>query len=117
MLVHSNGQYYDYENEPTENAAEVDQTGHSDSNSDVTEASESVANNMANLYMLGENKNAKFENNAFIDFLGVGATWGIHCMYSKFHKWKEITAVKNLERVVVGVGGAGEEDSENPWGI
>lgn len=35
-------------------------------------------------------------------------------MYSKFHKWKEITAVKNLERVVVGVGGAGEEDSENP---
>ncbi|CAA3028215.1 transcription factor MYB56-like [Olea europaea subsp. europaea] len=74
VLVHSNGQYNDYENEPTENAAEVDQTGHSDSNSEVTEASESVANNRANLYMLEENKNAKFENNAFIDFLGVGAT-------------------------------------------
>ncbi|CAI9779618.1 unnamed protein product [Fraxinus pennsylvanica] len=72
-LVHSNGQHY--ENEPMRNAAEVDQSGHSDSNSEVTEASESVANNRkANLYMFGENENAKFENIAFIDFLGVGAT-------------------------------------------
>ncbi|KAL2464475.1 transcription factor CSA-like [Forsythia ovata] len=75
VLVHSNGQYYG--NEPMANAAEVDQSGHSDSNSEVTAASKSVANNRANLYMFGENETGKFENNnniAFIDFLGVGAT-------------------------------------------
>lgn len=57
-------------------AAEVDQSGHSDSNSEVTAASESVANYRANAYMFGENENGKFEKNniAFIDFLGVGAT-------------------------------------------
>ncbi|CAI9779592.1 unnamed protein product [Fraxinus pennsylvanica] len=74
LLVHSNGQYYG--NEPMAHAAEVDQSGHSDSNSEVTAASESVANYRANLYMFGENENGKFETNniAFIDFLGVGAT-------------------------------------------
>lgn len=47
----------------------------SDSNSEVS-ASESVANNRANLYNCGENEKGKFEkgNMAFIDFLGVGAT-------------------------------------------
>ncbi|KAK4412714.1 Transcription factor CSA [Sesamum alatum] len=54
------------------NAANVDdhQSGYSDSNSEVS-ASESVANNRANLYMCGENEKGKM---AFIDFLGVGAT-------------------------------------------
>lgn len=45
--------------------------GNSDSNSGVSGASESVANNRANLYMCGENEKG---NVAFIDFLGVGAT-------------------------------------------
>ncbi|XP_057785330.1 transcription factor MYB54-like isoform X1 [Salvia miltiorrhiza] len=47
----------------------------SDSNSEVS-ASESVANNRANLYGCGEDEKGKFEkgNMAFIDFLGVGAT-------------------------------------------
>ncbi|KAL0454677.1 UNVERIFIED_CONTAM: Transcription factor CSA [Sesamum latifolium] len=54
------------------NAANVDdhESGYSDSNSEVS-ASESVANNRANLYMCGENEKGKM---AFIDFLGVGAT-------------------------------------------
>lgn len=47
----------------------------SDSNSEVS-ASESVANNRANVYGCGEDEKGKFEkgNMAFIDFLGVGAT-------------------------------------------
>ncbi|XP_022863656.1 transcription factor CSA-like isoform X2 [Olea europaea var. sylvestris] len=74
VLAHSNRQ--DYGNKPMAHAAEVDQSGHSDSNSEVTAASESVANYRANPYMFGENENGKFEKNniAFIDFLGVGAT-------------------------------------------
>ncbi|KAL1548819.1 transcription factor CSA-like isoform X1 [Salvia divinorum] len=44
----------------------------SDSNSEVS-ASESVANNRANLYGCGEDENGKYDI-AFIDFLGVGAT-------------------------------------------
>ncbi|CAI9787469.1 unnamed protein product [Fraxinus pennsylvanica] len=56
------------------NGANVDQSGHSDSNSEVS-ASESVANNMSNLFLFEENENGKFnkKNMAFIDFLGVGS--------------------------------------------
>ncbi|KAI3446609.1 hypothetical protein Pfo_003274 [Paulownia fortunei] len=59
----------------TNTANEDHQSGHSDSNSEVS-ASESVANNRANLYMCGENESGKFDkgNMGFIDFLGVGAT-------------------------------------------
>ncbi|KAG6427887.1 hypothetical protein SASPL_112134 [Salvia splendens] len=47
----------------------------SDSNSEVS-ASESAANNRANVYWCGEDENGKYDkgNIAFIDFLGVGAT-------------------------------------------
>ncbi|XP_022866502.1 transcription factor MYB52-like [Olea europaea var. sylvestris] len=57
------------------NAANVDQSGHSESNSEVS-ASESVANNRANLLLFGENENGIFnkKNMAFIDFLGVGSS-------------------------------------------
>lgn len=64
---------------PMANDVLVDQSGHSDSNShsDVS-ASESVANNRANLCMSGQEdyQNGKLHksNLAFIDFLGVGAT-------------------------------------------
>ncbi|PIN06415.1 Transcription factor, Myb superfamily [Handroanthus impetiginosus] len=45
-------------------------SGNSDSNSEVS-ASESVANNRANVYICGENEKG---NMGFIDFLGMGAT-------------------------------------------
>ncbi|XP_015899736.2 transcription factor MYB56 [Ziziphus jujuba] len=53
----------------------VDQTGQSDSNSEVS-AAESVATNKSNITAFGENENKKKEkisSVAFIDFLGVGA--------------------------------------------
>lgn len=53
----------------------VDQTGQSDSNSDVS-AAESVATNRSNLTVFGENennRNEKISSVAFIDFLGIGA--------------------------------------------
>ncbi|KAK4431992.1 Transcription factor [Sesamum alatum] len=51
-----------------------DQLGYSsESKSEVCAASESVANNEANLYMCGEDESGKFDM-GFIDFLGVGAT-------------------------------------------
>ncbi|CAI9782930.1 unnamed protein product [Fraxinus pennsylvanica] len=64
---------------PMANGVLVDQSGHSDSNShSEVSASESVANNRANLCMFGEDddQNGKLHksNLAFIDFLGVGAT-------------------------------------------
>ncbi|KAK6159031.1 hypothetical protein DH2020_006345 [Rehmannia glutinosa] len=71
--IQGNNQFYE-KGANKANAANVDNQK-SDSNSEVS-ASESVANNRANLYMCGENENGKFEkpNMAFIDFLGVGAT-------------------------------------------
>ncbi|KAI3444215.1 hypothetical protein Pfo_000880 [Paulownia fortunei] len=72
--IQGNNQFY--EKGPKANAANEDhQSGHSDSKSEVS-ASESVANNRANLYMYGGNEKGKFEkgNMAFIDFLGVGTT-------------------------------------------
>ncbi|KAL2480869.1 Myb proto-oncogene protein [Abeliophyllum distichum] len=58
-------------------ANNVDESGHSDSNSNSEiSASESVTNNRANLCIFGEEENGKLQkcNLAFIDFLGVGAT-------------------------------------------
>ncbi|KAL0346067.1 UNVERIFIED_CONTAM: Transcription factor [Sesamum radiatum] len=49
-----------------------DELGYSESKSEVS-ASESVANNEANLYTCGEDESGKFDM-GFIDFLGVGAT-------------------------------------------
>ncbi|KAL2232883.1 transcription factor MYB56 [Sesamum indicum] len=72
ILGRSNDELYGKGPGPEAIAANVDdhQSGYSDSNSEVS-ASESVANNRANLYMCGENEKGKM---AFIDFLGVGAT-------------------------------------------
>ncbi|KAL0428359.1 UNVERIFIED_CONTAM: Transcription factor [Sesamum latifolium] len=54
------------------NHQDHDELGYSESKSEVS-ASESVANNEANLYMCGEDESEKFDM-GFIDFLGVGAT-------------------------------------------
>ncbi|KAL0316666.1 UNVERIFIED_CONTAM: Transcription factor [Sesamum radiatum] len=54
------------------NHQDHDELGYSESKSEVS-ASESVANNEANLYMCGEDESGKFDME-FIDFLGVGAT-------------------------------------------
>ncbi|KAL2228111.1 UNVERIFIED_CONTAM: Transcription factor MYB56 [Sesamum indicum] len=55
-----------------ENHQDHDELGYSESKSEVS-ASESVANNEANLFMCGEDESGKFDM-GFIDFLGVGAT-------------------------------------------
>ncbi|KAL2465831.1 Transcription factor [Abeliophyllum distichum] len=62
-----------YDKGPITNAANVDQSGQSDSKSEVS-ASESVANNRANLFLFGENENENLNKKkmAFIDFLGLG---------------------------------------------
>ncbi|GLT26248.1 hypothetical protein SLA2020_013300 [Shorea laevis] len=52
----------------------VDQSRHSDSNSEVS-AAESVGNSRTNLFISGESENGNEKNNMpFIDFLGVGAS-------------------------------------------
>lgn len=59
---------------PIETVMVVDQSGHSDSNSEVS-AVESVATNKINISVSGNNEsmNGKI-NTRFIDFLGVGTT-------------------------------------------
>ncbi|XP_068663547.1 transcription factor MYB52-like [Aristolochia californica] len=68
------GNGYYYLGGPLMMAMNVDQSGYSDSNSDVS-AAESVANNKRNLFAYAERDHGR-ENLSlpFIDFLGVGAT-------------------------------------------